>query len=577
MGLAPALYEEITYDELGNNLAGTFMDYLLPTAVETPGLGDRQDDHPVAASSDRRQGGGGVGHRRRPAGHRQRGRRRPVAPRRPQHRHPDHAPEGLGHPPREGHGLDRHDRAVHLRAGRRARGGGSVVRGRHGRGGPAADLGASGRVRHRPPGRHDRGLGRRQLRPARRRPRGAPRARRRAAAPAPAVEGRAGRGSPGRRRHRARHDLPLRWHPGDLRGTAPPRSATLGRRHDADRRRARAPRLGRRAGGSPSSTRSPRPTPSRASSGSTRRPDIRGLDPDASPYVVVATQGIWDEEAVGLALTRDASYVGLVASPTRAGVVRDWLREETTVGDERIAALRAPGRPRPRAPRPPRRSRCRSSPSSSRSGAAGRTSSPRPDRRRSPAAIPETITLEPVVDDIVLLDPVCGMTVERAHARHLAEHDGVIYAFCSIGCRTRFIKEPAAYLSASASVADARLTDRPSRRTRMHFEGSVPIKASREKVWAFVIDPEQVGPVRPGRREDRGHRRDPLQGDGQGRDRVHQRAVQREHGVRRAAAARPGGHQGPRPGAGQRRRRDGARCACRTDRTARPSWTGAPT
>jgi carbon-monoxide dehydrogenase large subunit len=36
MGFAPALYEEIAYDELGNNLAGTFMDYLLPTAVETP-------------------------------------------------------------------------------------------------------------------------------------------------------------------------------------------------------------------------------------------------------------------------------------------------------------------------------------------------------------------------------------------------------------------------------------------------------------------------------------------------------------------------------------------------------------
>ena len=27
------------------------------------------------------------------------------------------------------------------------------------------------------------------------------------------------------------------------------------------------------------------------------------------------------------------------------------------------------------------------------------------------------------------------MTVERDHARHLAEHDGVVYAFCSIGCR----------------------------------------------------------------------------------------------------------------------------------------------
>jgi carbon-monoxide dehydrogenase large subunit len=36
MGLAPALYEEIVYDENGQNLSGTFVDYLLPTAVETP-------------------------------------------------------------------------------------------------------------------------------------------------------------------------------------------------------------------------------------------------------------------------------------------------------------------------------------------------------------------------------------------------------------------------------------------------------------------------------------------------------------------------------------------------------------
>ena len=35
-GLAPALFEEMTYDENGNNLAGSFMDYLLPTAMETP-------------------------------------------------------------------------------------------------------------------------------------------------------------------------------------------------------------------------------------------------------------------------------------------------------------------------------------------------------------------------------------------------------------------------------------------------------------------------------------------------------------------------------------------------------------
>jgi carbon-monoxide dehydrogenase large subunit len=36
MGLAPALYEEINYDENGNIQGGTFMDYLLPTSMETP-------------------------------------------------------------------------------------------------------------------------------------------------------------------------------------------------------------------------------------------------------------------------------------------------------------------------------------------------------------------------------------------------------------------------------------------------------------------------------------------------------------------------------------------------------------
>jgi carbon-monoxide dehydrogenase large subunit len=36
MGMAPALFEEISYDENGNIQGGSFMDYLMPTAVETP-------------------------------------------------------------------------------------------------------------------------------------------------------------------------------------------------------------------------------------------------------------------------------------------------------------------------------------------------------------------------------------------------------------------------------------------------------------------------------------------------------------------------------------------------------------
>ena len=259
MGLAPALYEQITYDELGNNLAGTFMDYLLPTAVESPGLGDRQDDHPVAASPDRRQGRGGVGHGRRAAGDRQRGRRCAVAPGRAQHRHPDHAPEGLGDPPREGHLLTRGPARCHRRRGgepcHRSRGPPSSRR-RAGRSRSPRSWRSSGRPRRararrgivHPDGTIEGWVGgscaqpvvvREALRSHRRRP----------APAAPAVEGRSGRGPPRRRRHRAGHDLPFRRDPGDLRGTASARAAPVGRRHDA-RSPARSSRSARpRAGG----------------------------------------------------------------------------------------------------------------------------------------------------------------------------------------------------------------------------------------------------------------------------------------------------------------------------------------
>ncbi|MGZ6272090.1 MAG: molybdopterin cofactor-binding domain-containing protein, partial [Candidatus Limnocylindrales bacterium] len=58
MGFAPSLYEEIVYDELGNNLAGTFMDYLLPTAVETPAW---ETDKTITPSPHHPIGAKGVG------------------------------------------------------------------------------------------------------------------------------------------------------------------------------------------------------------------------------------------------------------------------------------------------------------------------------------------------------------------------------------------------------------------------------------------------------------------------------------------------------------------------------------
>jgi len=58
MGLAPALYEEISYDEIGNIRGGSFIDYLLPTAVETPKW---ETGHTVTPSPHHPLGAKGVG------------------------------------------------------------------------------------------------------------------------------------------------------------------------------------------------------------------------------------------------------------------------------------------------------------------------------------------------------------------------------------------------------------------------------------------------------------------------------------------------------------------------------------
>ena len=58
MGLAPALYEEIVYDENGTCLTGTFADYLLPTAVESPKW---ETGHTITPSPHHPIGAKGVG------------------------------------------------------------------------------------------------------------------------------------------------------------------------------------------------------------------------------------------------------------------------------------------------------------------------------------------------------------------------------------------------------------------------------------------------------------------------------------------------------------------------------------
>jgi Cu+-exporting ATPase len=55
--------------------------------------------------------------------------------------------------------------------------------------------------------------------------------------------------------------------------------------------------------------------------------------------------------------------------------------------------------------------------------------------------------------DAPAIDPVCGMTVDPRKTPHHAEHGGETFHFCSAGCRTKFIADPARYLAPKTAPA----------------------------------------------------------------------------------------------------------------------------
>jgi P-type Cu+ transporter len=58
----------------------------------------------------------------------------------------------------------------------------------------------------------------------------------------------------------------------------------------------------------------------------------------------------------------------------------------------------------------------------------------------------------PEKTETLLRDPVCGMTVDPSKGKPEADLDGQHYHFCSEGCRTKFLADPEAYLTARDPV-----------------------------------------------------------------------------------------------------------------------------
>lgn len=81
----------------------------------------------------------------------------------------------------------------------------------------------------------------------------------------------------------------------------------------------------------------------------------------------------------------------------------------------------------------------------------------------------------------MVVDPVCGMSVDPATSQHQFEHHGQTYHFCSAGCRSKFEAEPRKYLERAKTDPDAPVPEGTIYTCPMHPEirqigpGSCPI------------------------------------------------------------------------------------------------------
>ncbi len=53
----------------------------------------------------------------------------------------------------------------------------------------------------------------------------------------------------------------------------------------------------------------------------------------------------------------------------------------------------------------------------------------------------------------MVMDPVCGMAVDRKNPPARSEYKGVEYLFCATDCKRKFEENPTRYISSTSSPA----------------------------------------------------------------------------------------------------------------------------
>lgn len=175
--------------------------------------------------------------------------------------------------------------------------------------------------------------------------------------------------------------------------------------------------------------------------------DLSQTQIDERTYVLIASHGRYDEEVLAQALTSPAAYIGMVSSPRRAETVREYLRT-SGIAEQSIARLKAPAGLDIGAVTPEEIAasiiaelinvrRC--------SPGVDRGSSGMHEQVEATSA-EEATSSSASATETTTIDPVCGMMVEIASARHTSRYDGREFYFCCPACKRQFEREPQRYL-----------------------------------------------------------------------------------------------------------------------------------
>jgi len=196
-----------------------------------------------------------------------------------------------------------------------------------------------------------------------------------------------------------------------------------------------------------------------ASGGARFEPDA--LNRMAPALMLVATQGDGDENALEAALRSCASAVLLIASRRKAERLRDTMRLRG-IDEARLAALHAPAGPPIHAHTPQEialgavaglvalRHELEQV---EQAGAAPPAADPAVTSEAVPPLPPcETLDARPAQTGRYV-NPVCGMQVEIATAKHVVDHRGERVYFCCDCCKVEFERDPERYLAVAAKAA----------------------------------------------------------------------------------------------------------------------------